>query len=75
MCIRDSAGGVERAGDDGMKIAVLACFAGGAGGGCFCLLYTSDAAAERSSGGLGGRRIIQKNKKAGVNRLYRNLDT
>ena len=28
-----------------------------------CLLYTSDAADERSSVGLGGRRIIQKKKK------------
>ena len=27
-----------------------------------CLLYTSDAADERSSGELGGRRIIKKNK-------------
>ena len=29
-----------------------------------CLLYTSDAAAERSSVGLGGRRIIKKKKKS-----------
>ena len=28
-----------------------------------CLLYTSDAADERSSVGLGGRRIIKKTKK------------
>ena len=28
-----------------------------------CLLYTSDAADERSSVDLGGRRIIQKKKK------------
>ena len=28
-----------------------------------CLLYTSDAADERSSGDLGGRRLIKKNKK------------
>ena len=27
---------------------------------CFCLLYTSDAADERSSVDLGGRRIIKK---------------
>ena len=27
-----------------------------------CLLYTSDAADERSSGDLGGRRIIKKKK-------------
>ena len=30
--------------------------------GNFCLLYTSDAADERSSGDLGGRRIIKKKK-------------
>ena len=28
-----------------------------------CLLYTSDAAGERSSVDLGGRRILKKNKK------------
>ena len=31
-----------------------------AGNGCACLLYTSDAADERSSVDLGGRRIIKK---------------
>ena len=31
---------------------------------CRCLLYTSDAADERSSVDLGGRRIIKKKKKA-----------
>ena len=31
--------------------------------GCSCLLYTSDAADERSSVDLGGRRIINKKKK------------
>ena len=41
----------------------------GAGGGrllqglCPCLLYTSDAADERSSVDLGGRRIIKKKKR------------
>src|SRR5678815_4181015 len=30
---------------------------------CYCLLYTSDAADERSSVDLGGRRIIKKKKK------------
>src|SRR5678816_4088052 len=30
---------------------------------CACLLYTSDAADERSSVDLGGRRIIKKKKK------------
>ena len=29
---------------------------------CICLLYTSDAADERSSVDLGGRRIIKKKK-------------
>ena len=33
---------------------------------CFCLLYTSDAADERSSVDLGGRRIIKKKKKINV---------
>ena len=32
----------------------------------FCLLYTSDAADERSSVDLGGRRIIKKKKKVNV---------
>ena len=31
-----------------------------------CLLYTSDAADERSSVDLGGRRIIKKKKKATI---------
>ena len=31
-----------------------------------CLLYTSDAADERSSVDLGGRRIIKKKKRRGV---------
>ena len=33
-----------------------------------CLLYTSDAADERSSVDLGGRRIIKKKKRARHNR-------
>ena len=33
-----------------------------------CLLYTSDAADERSSVDLGGRRIIKKNKEQDVDR-------
>ena len=32
-----------------------------------CLLYTSDAADERSSVDLGGRRIIKKKKKQDIN--------
>ena len=36
-----------------------------------CLLYTSDAADERSSVDLGGRRIIKKKKK--INMKKRNI--
>ena len=36
---------------------------GGVGHFRLCLLYTSDAADERSSVDLGGRRILQKKKK------------
>ena len=35
----------------------------GADCGCACLLYTSDAADERSSVDLGGRRIIKKKQE------------
>ena len=38
---------------------------------CACLLYTSDAADERSSVDLGGRRIIKKKKKLDVVRRSR----
>ena len=44
----------------GLRAGVRLGFAGGAGG---CLLYTSDAADERSSVDLGGRRIIKKKNK------------
>ena len=37
-----------------------------------CLLYTSDAADERSSVDLGGRRIIKKKKKAPLHGWSRN---
>ena len=36
-----------------------------------CLLYTSDAADERSSVDLGGRRIIKKKKSRGLRRRRR----
>ena len=39
----------------------------------FCLLYTSDAADERSSVDLGGRRIIKK--KTYVNKIRRGSST
>ena len=35
-----------------------------------CLLYTSDAADERSSVDLGGRRIIKKKKKTTEHQRY-----
>ena len=35
-----------------------------------CLLYTSDAADERSSVDLGGRRIIKKKKRCGIGSSY-----
>ena len=42
------------------------------GGYCSCLLYTSDAADERSSVDLGGRRIIKKkNIRSGNMRMHR----
>ena len=68
MCIRDSsrllhidhfrhflARTIDSSSTDGQKIDGAA--------GSFCLLYTSDAADERSSVDLGGRRIIKKKKK------------
>ena len=38
-----------------------------------CLLYTSDAADERSSVDLGGRRIIKK-KKTGIGRMAKQIN-
>ena len=67
MCIRDRQRGLDRTGDvvvlfaDHVRIEL-------ARGGVqrvhrrVCLLYTSDAADERSSVDLGGRRIIKKKK-------------
>ena len=40
-----------------------------------CLLYTSDAADERSSVDLGGRRIIKKNKKDKKKKKKNNITT
>ena len=40
-----------------------------------CLLYTSDAADERSSVDLGGRRIIKKKKKENEQRETDNQET
>ena len=64
MCIRDrykpaaSSNAIAASathGDTRRRVAVAA-----AAVGVFCLLYTSDAADERSSVDLGGRRIIKK---------------
>ena len=66
MCIRDSVdpghgpprGAILRARADGIGSADVP----GAHAVGTCLLYTSDAADERSSVDLGGRRIIKKKK-------------
>ena len=68
MCIRDRDGTVQHVVDavvlarafDGLHIQRLFDHADQAG---ICLLYTSDAADERSSVDLGGRRIIKKKKR------------
>ena len=67
MCIRDSFGKFfifKAAVDAGMwwlaLIGILNAFIGLY---YYCLLYTSDAADERSSVDLGGRRIIKKKNK------------
>ena len=39
-----------------------------------CHLYTSDAADERSSVDLGGRRIIKKKKKKNIYKLQHNMN-
>ena len=68
MCIRDRLKGVSLQVPEGGIVAIL----GGNGAGKtttlravsnLCLLYTSDAADERSSVDLGGRRIIKKKKQ------------
>ena len=64
MCIRDS-GDIEIARDLGrvaLGVRLPRCEAAALFGdlGYTCLLYTSDAADERSSVDLGGRRIIKK---------------
>ena len=66
MCIRDRVGGEagrkRRVGElEVGEVAVEAVAAVEASGEA-CLLYTSDAADERSSVDLGGRRIIKKKK-------------
>ena len=68
MCIRDSDRPVSGAGPPGRAEypGVVAYPGVGDRGDLpdhFCLLYTSDAADERSSVDLGGRRIIKKTNK------------
>ena len=68
MCIRDSLPGVGRQAEHedvgaGAEDPVLAAGDDHAAYFGICLLYTSDAADERSSVDLGGRRIIKKKNK------------
>ena len=65
MCIRDSAERVQGDNDHQSRIQTHGHFAVECGRSVnqrrdVCLLYTSDAADERSSVDLGGRRIIKK---------------
>ena len=64
MCIRDSLLAVLEDDDQALPVRAEPQGAGGAHRSiallCSCLLYTSDAADERSSVDLGGRRIIKK---------------
>ena len=67
MCIRDSQGTRHRIGDQGRRNAFVDELPRGEASALhdrtgLCLLYTSDAADERSSVDLGGRRIIKKKK-------------
>ena len=79
MCIRDSphpAGAREH--HDRRALALVGRLSGqraaAAQRGRRCLLYTSDAADERSSVDLGGRRIIKKKKNVDVERLGMKYD-
>ena len=70
MCIRDSreplVGEVERDRENA-RVVVAELEPGRQHGHVgVCLLYTSDAADERSSVDLGGRRIIKKQKKHNI---------
>ena len=75
MCIRDSAetarGAVKTLHPRPVEIGPLEVRFGQLGPCQACLLYTSDAADERSSVDLGGRRIIKKKTKHASQRLTR----
>ena len=71
MCIRDRHGSHIGQGVNGVQvqvkgIPVLEFLQGYRRGARPCLLYTSDAADERSSVDLGGRRIIKKTKRVSL---------
>ena len=78
MCIRDSLKGALRIRQThGFSFWDSAILAAALAIGCdrvyTCLLYTSDAADERSSVDLGGRRIIKKKKKNEDRRRRRSI--
>ena len=76
MCIRDShqvvGGAVTHTDSGAAAIAAAAVREVDPSPHTLCLLYTSDAADERSSVDLGGRRIIKKKKLLVV--AYRSFD-
>ena len=88
MCIRDSAGAEHHPRLQGHGRRGHAGFAGGLPGRLLhlrdgtapragpvgCLLYTSDAADERSSVDLGGRRIIKKKQRWKHHRDYEDTE-
>ena len=67
MCIRDRPWGILITGVGGTGVVTIGALLGMAahleGKGISCLLYTSDAADERSSVDLGGRRLIKKKQR------------
>ena len=77
MCIRDGVVPGRGADEPDGPAAVLQRRAGlgqlGAGAVEVCLLYTSDAADERSSVDLGGRRIIKKKNTSNLHHRSNSL--
>ena len=82
MCIRDRVDEEHQLAAGAGRVAGVDLKAGGgseagrfrrarSGDNHHCLLYTSDAADERSSVDLGGRRIIKKKKNAGEAEMRR----